>query len=601
MQRAPRLLIMLLSLVALPAAGQLAYVESSAGLEEPGLESGRTELAFGDVDGDGNPDLVSLGDHGNPNIGSLQQGIMVWFGDGAGQWSLVMSGNLGYGGVALGDVDGDGILDIGYGIHHDYSATDLGNQILEVALGNGTGQDWQPWDDGLATAGESWGMFGTDFADVDNDGDLDIGSVSFGSGAGLQVYLNQGDGTWGHAFGFLGGNSSMLFVFGDIDGDGNADLATSHGAGTVYRGDGQGGFTLADAGLPTPAWRDGIALGDVTADGRDDLAFVTSAGAAVYTWQAGAWHDVSGDLATFGTGVALTQIADMDGDGFGDIVLITEDAVSIHLGDGTGQWEPAATIPTADACDIEALIAGVDVDHNGRADLAYVAEEDCRWLVGGTNQLHLFREASVPAEAAIMPVRPRGGEAWVAGSVRFIDWHAAIVAGQPTITIELSTAGADGPFAPVAEAVPCNGRYQWTVPADLPTSADCRLRLTLNTDPPVVAMTPVSFTILGAEVTAVDPLPRPGAARIAAAPNPFNPRTSFHVTLPGAARATVTIHDLRGRLVRSLPLGAAPAGDRQVSWDGRDAHGDDAAAGVYLARLVTATGVLARTSVALVR
>ena len=85
-----------------------------------------------------------------------------------------MEGDLGYGGIAVGDANNDGYLDVGYGMHHNYSSTDLGDQLIEVALGNGTGQGWMPWDDGLATAGEDWGMFGTDFGDIDNDGDLDF-------------------------------------------------------------------------------------------------------------------------------------------------------------------------------------------------------------------------------------------------------------------------------------------------------------------------------------------------------------------------------------------------------------------------------------------
>ena len=86
-----------------------------------------------------------------------------------------------------------------------------------------------------------------DFADVDNDGDLDVGSVGFGACAGVQVYLNDGDGTWTHAFGFVGGNSSMLFGFGDVNGDGHADFAAAHGSGTIYLGDGHGGLRS-----PTP-------------------------------------------------------------------------------------------------------------------------------------------------------------------------------------------------------------------------------------------------------------------------------------------------------------------------------------------------------------
>jgi hypothetical protein len=240
-------------------AGGLAYVDSSLGLQTPVMEGGRTELEFGDVNGDRHPDIVCIGDHGSPYINSGQHGVMVWFGDGAGQWSVFQYGDFGYGGVALGDVNNDGLMDVGYGMHHDYASGDFGDQLLEVALGDGTGMSWTPWDDGLATNGETWGMFGTDFADVDNDGDLDVGSISFGCCAGIHVYLNNGDGTWIQSFGFVGGNSDMVFVFGDVNGDGLADIAASHGDGTVYVGDGQGGFNLADDNLPgassrRPGW-----------------------------------------------------------------------------------------------------------------------------------------------------------------------------------------------------------------------------------------------------------------------------------------------------------------------------------------------------------
>ena len=52
------------------------------GLENPGLDTGPTEVDMGDVNGDGNIDLVSVGDHGSPFVGSGQHGVMVWVGDG---------------------------------------------------------------------------------------------------------------------------------------------------------------------------------------------------------------------------------------------------------------------------------------------------------------------------------------------------------------------------------------------------------------------------------------------------------------------------------------------------------------------------------------
>lgn len=478
----------------------LSYLDKSGGLQTPAMDGGRTEIEFGDVNGDGNLDIVSIGDHGSPFVNTNEHGIMVWFGDGAGQWSVFQNGNFGYGGVALGDVNNDGLMDVGYGMHHDYAGNDFGNQLLEVALGDGTGTNWTPWDNGLASNGETWGMFGTDFADIDNDGDLDVGSVAFGCCAGIHVYLNHGDGTWTQSFGSLGGNSAMDFVFGDVNGDGLADFATAHGSGTVYIGDGKGGFVLADGNLPGSSWRWGVSLGDVNDDGRDDLSFIGETGVRVFSWiSPGVWQDLSGSLATIGS-FALTQIADMNLDGHGDVVAVKNELVVVYTGDGVGNWNLAATITGPDACGTAALRAGTDADHNGFPDLAVVVKEGCRPPFGdGTNRPRFYAESSKPLSPWVYPKFPRGGEVFVAGSVRFIDWHAAVPdkAGQPTMTIELSINGPDGPFTVVAEPLANNGRYQWLVPSDIPETESAYLRMTLDTRPEAVAVTPQGFSIIG--------------------------------------------------------------------------------------------------------
>ena len=75
-----------------------------------------------DVDGDGHVDLGSVGDHGSPFIGTGQHGIMVLAGRRPGKFlSVRMSGDFGYGGLALRRRERrDGLVDVGYGVHHDY-------------------------------------------------------------------------------------------------------------------------------------------------------------------------------------------------------------------------------------------------------------------------------------------------------------------------------------------------------------------------------------------------------------------------------------------------------------------------------------------------
>jgi hypothetical protein len=76
----------------------------------------------------------------------------------------------------------------------------------------------------------------------------------------------------------------------------------------------------------------------------------------------------------------------------------------------------------------------------------------------------------------------------------------------------------------------------------------------------------------------------PAAGRLLARghPNPFNPRTTISYEIPAAGHVRLEIHDLRGRLVRTLLDGWQPAGSGVVVWDGRDARGRACASGVYV-------------------
>ncbi len=101
-------------------------------------------------------------------------------------------------------------------------------------------------------------------------------------------------------------------------------------------------------------------------------------------------------------------------------------------------------------------------------------------------------------------------------------------------------------------------------------------------------------------VAAPEPSPAAGPLALAAAPNPFNPRTVLRYHVPRDGGVRLTVHDLAGRVVRTLVAGSRAAGTHRVAWDGRDRRGRPVAAGVYLARLQAGAG--ARTArLALVR
>ena len=475
----------------------LSYVESSVGLSNPEWEGGDSELEFADINGDGHPDIVTIGDHGNPGIQSGEQGIMVYFNNGAGQWSVEMEGDLGYGGIAVGDANNDGFLDVGYGMHHNYSSTDLGDQLIEVALGNGTGSGWVPWDDGLATAGEDWGMFGTDFGDIDNDGDLDLGSISFGCCNGVQIYLNNLDGTWTHCFGDSGGNASDMFQFGDINNDGYLDFAAAYEDGTVYFGDGTGNFVNMDLNLP-PAGSVGMTgtcLGDVDGDGGVDLAFADySGGVYVYVWdnEEEQWENWSEGLPATGTAQAL-QLCDMNSDSHMDLAAFGNAQFQLWLGDSQGNWTPDAGFTTQTSGDCKAFRAGGDIDHNGKPDIALVVETGT-WI-NYQNHLKCYKETSSVFSLNIKPVYPHGHEFFWQNCIRDIRWTSAVPPGiASSVKLEYSVTGENGPWNLIEENLPNNGRYQWLVPME--NSLDCFIRFTAMTGSDTSSsVTPAAFTI----------------------------------------------------------------------------------------------------------
>ena len=93
------------------------------------------------------------------------------------------------------------------------------------------------------------------------------------------------------------------------------------------------------------------------------------------------------------------------------------------------------------------------------------------------------------------------------------------------------------------------------------------------------------------------PLPSPGPSGLAlapTAPHPFRSAVRIDYTLPVPGRVRITIHDVSGRTVATLVDAAESAGTHAAYWNGRDATGRPAPAGLYVVRLDSGGATLTR-------
>ncbi len=515
-------------------------------------DGGETDIEFSDINNDGFMDMLCIGGHGSPGVNTNSHGVMVWFGDGTGtHWTLSQNGSFGYGGLAVGDVNNDGNKDIGYAMHHNYGSNDFGDQYQEVALGDGTGINWTPWDDSLGMNGESWGMNGTDFGDIDNDGDLDIGSIALGCCDGIHIHKNSGNGTWPQSFGLLGGNSRSRIQFGDIDHDGNLDFAVTHEYGAVYFGDGNGNFVRNDSGIAIPLsfgfWE--VDLADVDNDGTLELGTMVSGLLKIYKYSTvtHVWQQM---LVAFPAGSHYSILMrDFDMDGFVDLMTFKNHVINLYKGDGGSSWTQTYS-DTVRRLERVFECNSADVDHNGKPDIIMVGRYPIS-LVNDKVTMIMFRDSTPATQLNVSAVYPKGHEYFSHGSVRFIEWISSVPSGMKgKVTLHFSDQGPNGPWYLIAADLPNNDKYQWTVPQN--NSNNCFIRYILTdsiggqTD---TAITPAPFTIGFPITTSINSLGN-NYSDVSIYPNPFSDKTVVSISNRDNLLSTVQLFDAEGRLVR---------------------------------------------------
>ena len=210
--------------------------------------------ALGDLDGDGDPDVITSG---------FDDDFMTLLVNG-GFGSFEPRQLVGVPGVrpsAVADMNGDGTLDIIALRFEPPSTNPIG---VGVFLNDGTGQFTAGGFATLADMGFEAGALAV--GDLDGDGDLDV--VARRSSDAVVILVNDG-------VGGLSQRGPELALTGpaqlaDLDGDGDLDLVATgtDGAVEILRNDGTGSF---GAPLILPLQATTLGVGDFDGDGRIDI------------------------------------------------------------------------------------------------------------------------------------------------------------------------------------------------------------------------------------------------------------------------------------------------------------------------------------------
>src|SRR5688572_17097875 len=339
------------------------------------LKSKPSNVAVADLNKDGRLDLIVASEEARTVSVMLGEKGEVPFRAASSQTITLMESP---GEMAVGDVNGDGQLDLALDHHDSYNVT--------LLFGNGRGGFAPaPTSPVVMKQGQHPHTHGLGMGDFNGDGKLDLATVN-NEDNDISVALGDGRGAFTNAAGspFAVGPSPYPLTLADVNGDGRLDIVSNSSATgpnraqmlatsralTLLIGDGQGGFKRNDVPLRTgqPWFAD---VGDLNGDRKPDLIAThhdQSALTVVLGDSAGGFREIAGSPFGMGHNVWRAGLADVNGDKRLDVIAAADTGVRVMLGDGAGNFKPAPNSPYATARGTWRLALG-DLNNDSKPDI----------------------------------------------------------------------------------------------------------------------------------------------------------------------------------------------------------------------------------------
>jgi hypothetical protein len=310
-------------------------------IDASGTDGYLITIEKGDLGGDGTPDIVAGGD--TLFAYDIKNASYLWaIDESGGQLASEIDD------IAIADITGDGVPDV---VTIDYYDPDglagVGSDGLTLWDGSDGSLLWSV-DMTSYNSLELYRVEVLAIADLDGDGDLDIAAGGYLGTVGGTPYNVDA------IVAFEGGTGTLLWYFdtpadpylwgvsgpqrvkvGDIDGDGNPEVAAGDENYQVYCLNGEDGSERFTVQVPDQDYVYSMELGDFDADGDLDIAAGSYYAVYAYDENGGQLWQFD-EYATYSYYWLDMEAADFNGDGVTDIAAVNEEYAWAIIDGATG-------------------------------------------------------------------------------------------------------------------------------------------------------------------------------------------------------------------------------------------------------------------------